>query len=389
MKIQKVVVVGGGFAGCKTALELANKKGFDVTLISSGNNFEYHGALYRSATGHSPMEVTIPIHDILKRARNVTFVLDTIERVDPERKVVMSETGNTYGYDTLILALGNVINYFGIEGMEKNAFAMTTVQQTIALRNKLTELFRQDGEDPCIAIVGGGASGVELAGETQKYAQMVAHKYRGHVKHPHVVLIEGADRVLPNLDPVLSAKAYKRLQKLGVELRLSTKVNSCESGKVCLDSGDLNADLIVWTAGSRAVDFYANHPKVIELEKGRVKVDEYMRVANYSDIYVLGDNAFTKFSGMAQTALHDAKFVVRNLLRIQKGKKPAAYRNWHPIYVIPVGTNWAVLQTQKNLISGYKGWLVRRRADRWIFKNFLPYKAAIKQWRKGNHLADF
>ncbi len=389
MKIQKIVVVGGGFAGCKTALELANKKGFEVTLISSGNNFEYHGALYRSATGHSPMEVTIPIHDILKRARNVTFVLDTIERVDPERKVVLSETGNTYGYDTLVLAMGNVINYFGIDGMEQNAVAMTTVPQTIELRKKLTELFRQEGEDPCIAVVGGGASGVELSGELQHYARMVAHKYRTHVKHPHVVLIEGADRVLPNLDPVLSAKAYKRLQKLGVELRLSTKVNSCESGKVCLDSGDLDADLIVWTAGSRAVDFYANHPKVFELEKGRVKVDEFMRATKHSDIYVLGDNAFTKFSGMAQTALHDAKFVVRNLLRIQKGKKPVAYRFWHPIYVIPVGTNWAVLQTQKNLISGYKGWLVRRRADRWIFKNFLPYKAAIKQWRKGNHLADF
>ncbi len=389
MKTQKVIIVGGGFAGCKAALELVNKKGFDVTLISSGNNFEYHGALYRSATGRSPMEVVIPIRDMLQHSRNVTFVLDTIERIDAKRTVIISETGTTYPYDVLILAMGNTINYFGIDGMQQHAFAMSTVPQTIALRNKLTELFKKSDTDPVIAVVGGGASGVELAGELQNYARMVAHKYRAHVKHPEVILIEGADRVLPNLDPVLSAKAYKRLKKLGVQLRLSTKVNSCQPNTVCLDSGDLDADIIVWTAGSRAVDFYADHPKVFELEKGRVKVDEYLRAAGHDNIYVLGDNACTKFSGMAQTALHDAKFVVRNLLRAQKGTSPVAYRAWHPIYVIPIGERWAVLQTQKNKISGYRGWLVRRRADKWIFRNFLPYKAAIKQWRRGNRFADF
>lgn len=389
MKTQKIVVVGGGFAGCKTALELANKPSFEVTLINPTNNFEYHGALYRSATGRSPLEVVIPLSDMFKRAKNVNVQLDQIERLDAKRKTVISETGNTYGYDVLVLALGNTINYFGIEGMETHSFALGTVPHAIALRNKLTELFKQLGSTPCIAVVGGGASGVELASELQTYARMVAHKYGGKMVRPHIVLIEGADRILPNLDPVLSAKAYKRLKKLGVELRLSTKVNSCEPGKVCLDTGDLDCDAIVWTAGSRAVDFYADHPKVFELEKGRVKVDEYMRAAGQDDIYVLGDNAFTPFSGMAQTALHDAKFITRNLLHQQKGKESVPYRAWHPIYVIPVGGNWAVLQTQKNKISGYRAWLVRRRADKWIFKNFLPYKAAIKQWRKGNHLADF
>src|SRR5690606_37783404 len=214
-------------------------------------------------------------------------------------------------------------------------------------------------------------------------------KYRTKVKHPHVVLLEGSDRVLPNLDPVLSAKAYKRLKKLGVELRLSTKVNSCEPGKVCLDGEDLHADIIVWTAGSRAVDFYAAYPKIFELRRGRVKVDEFLCASGHSNIYVVGDNATTPFSGMAQTALHAAKFVVRNLLRQQKNKPMAKYRAWHPIYVVPIGSNWAVLQTQKSMISGYRGWLARRRADKWIFRNFLPYKAAIKQWRRGNRLADF
>ncbi len=389
MKQTKLVIVGGGFAGVKTALELSNKPGFEIKLISTHTNFEYHGALYRSATGYSPMEVTIPLKEIFKRSKNVELVLDTVAAINPKRKIMRSETGEEYVYDVAVLAMGNDVNYFGIEGMDQHSFSMTTIPQTIALRTRLTELFKVPGSKPTIAVVGAGPTGVELAGELQNYARRVAHRYGRRLAHPKVILLEGADRILPMLDPVLSAKAYKRLIKLGVEMRLSTRVNSCEPGKVCISGEDIEADVIVWTAGSAPVDFYANHPRIFKLDKGRVVVDEYLRVPGHQDIYVLGDNAATKYSGMAQTALHDARFVARNLLRIQAGVKPVAYRPRHPIYVVPVGEKWAVVQTQKNLISGYRGWLVRRRADRWIFKNFLPYKAAIRQWRRGNKLAQF
>lgn len=387
-KNTRVVIVGGGFGGVKVALELANKPGFDVVLISQTNNFEYHGALYRTATGHSPMEVVIPIKDILHRAKNVTFVLDSVEHINPESHMITSEVGNSYKYDQAVLAMGNVINYFGIEGMEQNSFGLSTVGQTIMLRNKMTELFKKH-ECPTIAVVGAGPSGVELAGEIQHYARRISRKYGTPVCHPKVVLIEGADRVLPMFNPLLSARAYMRLQKLGVQMRLNTKVNACESGKVCLSGGDVDADLIVWTAGSRATDFYLNHPKVFELERGRVKVNEYMQAVGHNDIYVIGDNAFTLFSGMAQTALHDAKFVARNLLRQRHGKDMVTYRTLHPTYVVPVGDKWAVLQNDKHQWSGTRAWLFRRRADLWIFENFEPYKKAIKTWRRGNRLADF
>jgi len=387
MKQTKIVIVGGGFGGVKTALELANEPGFEVRLISTHPNFEYHGALYRSATGHSPTEVVIPLKTIFKRAKNVELVLDSIAAISPRRKLLRSETGKDYMYDVAILAMGNDVNYFGIDGMDKHSFAMTTIPQTIALRARLIELFKQSGTEPTIAIVGAGPTGVELSGEVNEFARRVSHRYRNHVARPKVVLIEGADRVLPMLDPVLSAKAYKRLQKLGVEIRTNTKVNSCEEGKVCMDAGDIKADVIVWTAGSAPVDFYAQHPRIFKLERGRVVVDEFLHARGHSDIYVLGDNANTPFSGMAQTALHDAKFVARNLLRIQNGAAPVAYRAWHPLYVVPIGEKWAILQTKTKQRSGYAGWLTRRQADRWIFSNFLPYKAAIKQWRRGNKKA--
>lgn len=386
---QKIVIVGGGFAGVKTALELVNKPGFDIKLISTHPNFEYHGALYRTATGGTPTEVVIPLSKIFKHAENVKIILDTIAGVNPIRKTLKSETGAEYSYDTLILAMGSQINYFGIDGMDKHAFGMTTIPQTIALRHKLVELLKQPGSLPEIAIIGAGPTGVELAGELNNFAHRVSKKFRTNLSRPKVTLIEGADRILPTFDPVLSAKAYKRLKKIGVFTRLNTKVNSCEPGKVCLNGEDIDADVIIWTAGSCAVDFYSKHPKVFKLERGRVKVNKYLQIDEYPDVYVLGDNANTPFSGMAQTAIHDAKFVARNLLRIQQGIPPVAYRAWHPLYVVPVGGRWAVLQTEKHQLSGAQGWLMRRRADRWIFKNFLPYQQAIKQWRKANHLAKF
>lgn len=385
----KIVIVGGGFAGIKTALELANKRGFEITLISERSSFEYHGALYRSGTGRSPLEVVIPLRDILPRAKNVTFAQDKVVGIDAAKKRVISETGNIYPYDKLVLAMGNVVNYYGISGLDELSMSLDTIANTIALRHKMTELFKSQKKHVKIAVIGGGPAGVELAGELGNYAQLVADKYKLPVKKVKVVLIEGAGRVLPSLHPEASKKALARVRQLGIHVMLNTQLNSCQPGKVCLDSGDLDTDLIVWTAGSHAVSFYTRHPELFTMDRGRVKVDQYLHAVGQPDIYVLGDNASTPYSGMAQTALHDAKFVAGNLLREKSDQPLAWYQARKPIYAVPVGSNWAILQTKTKVISGLRAWLVRRRADLAIYRNFEPYKKAIKTYKKGNKLADF
>lgn len=388
-----IVVVGGGFGGVKTALDLVNKRGIDVTLISQGMNFEYHGALYRTATGRSPMEVVIPLREIFKRAKNVSVVLDKITKIDPSLKRLESETGNMYAYDKVVLALGNVTNYFGIEGMEQHTATMTTVSNTMVLRHKLIALMRSQKKTIKIAVIGAGASGVELVAELPYFAELVAKKDKREKKQLELTLIEGSDRVLPLLDPKASEIAHKKLESQGVALRLNTRVNSCESGKVCMDSGDISADLIVWTAGSRPADFYNDNESVFTMERGKVVVDGFLRAkakkGSYRDIYVIGDNAKTPFSGMAQTAIHDAKFVARNFLAERKGARQTLYRAWHPIYVVTVGPGWAVVQKGSKIVSGKIGWRIRRQADMWVFKNFEPYKKAVKTWRKGGSVAKF
>ncbi len=385
----KVIVVGSGFGGVKTALELSNKKDIEVTLISQISNFEYHAALYRSGTGKSPLEVVLPLRTIFKRSKNVTIVQDRVVAIDAAKQYLVSETGNTYKYDEVVFAMGNVVNYFGMTDMESSTMTLDTISNTIALRSELVGLYKSSKKEVSVAIIGAGPAGVELAGELQQFSALVANKYKVNEKKVNVTIIEGANRVLPTLDPKASAKAKNRLKKLGVNLKLGTQVNSCLPGKVCISSGDIKADVIVWTAGSKAVSFYSEHPKVFTLERGRVKVDQYLRAVGSENIYVIGDNASTPYSGMAQTALHDALFVAKNIISHSKGHKLEWYRAMRPIYAVPIGPKWAILQTKKKVISGYKAWLARRRADLAIYKNFQPYKQAIKTYKKGNDLANF
>lgn len=384
-----IVVVGSGFAGVKLALELSNKSGIKVTLISQSTNFEYHAALYRSGTGRSPLEVVLPLRDIFKRSRNVKIVHERIVGIDSKKQRVVSETGHTYTYDKVVFAMGNVVNYFGIEGMEETTYTLDTISNTIALRHELTNLFKTKSH-PRIAIIGAGPAGVELAGELQHYANLVTQRYK--IKEPakvEVSIIEGSDRILPTMESKSSKKALQRLRQLNVRIMLGTQVNSCLPGKVCISTGDIDADLIVWTAGSKAVGFYNEHPNVFEIERGRVKVDQYLHAVGQENIFVIGDNAATPYSGMAQTALHDASFLAENILLEQKQQPLKWYRAVRPIYAVPIGPKWAILQTKTKVIIGYKAWLARRRADLALYRNFQPYKMAMKTWQKGNKLAKF
>lgn len=388
-KTTKVVVVGGGFGGVKTALNLANKPGFEVQLLSNNTHFEYHGALYRSAVGHSPMEVVIPLRDIFKDAKNVEVILDSAGYIEHDKKRIASHTGNIYNYDKAVLALGNTVNYFNIAGLKEHTVTMNDIPNAIKLRGELVRLFKEPQSGPIrIAIIGAGPSGVELAAELKPFAEFIAKKYAVRKPKLNVILIDGSDRVLPALMPKASAKVTKHLQDLGVEIHLNIKVESCEPGTICMSAGNLGADLIVWTAGSKPVDFYENNPSIFTLGRGgRVVVDDHLLAQGHEDIYVLGDNADTPFSGMAQTALYDANFVARNLVRMQKGQKTVSYRARKPLYVVTAGPKWAVVQEGDKVVSGYRGWIVRRKADLWIFRNFQPYQQAIKTWRHAQRMS--
>jgi NADH dehydrogenase len=388
---KKVVIVGGGFAGVKTALELSNNKHFDVTLITPRSRFEYHGAMYRSATGRSPLEVVLPLSEIFANALNVRVELDSVAELRPQTKEVEGESGRSYSYDYLVMAVGYVVNYFNIPGMALYSENMYDISAAIKLRHRLVGAFRtaKPHKPVAITIIGAGPTGVEIASDIENFSKIVAGKHGIQNLTLSVKLIEAAPQVLAALSDKTSRLTQRRLEQIGVEVMTGAKVTKCGEKSVTVDGQNIHSDITIWTAGNKAHPLFASYPDLFTLdERHRVQVSEYFN-ANSPHVFVIGDAASTPFAGMAQTAIHNAKALAENLKRSVENKQQMPYIAKQPEYVVPVGGEWAVLETSEGVISGEEGWNARREADKWVLQNFLVYDLAEKHWHSGEKLADF
>lgn len=386
---KRVIAVGGGFASVKLALELSQDPNFEVTLISPHDQLEYHGALYRSATGRSPLEVVLPFREIFNGDSKVTIVNDFVTELRAQTKEIKGQSGRVYSYDALVLGLGYEIEYYGIRGMREHAESIYTIYDTISLRNNLRDKFVQKSGMECnVVMVGAGPTGIEAASDIALFARIVADKYEVDPAIPKVTVIDRAPRVLPTLLPEVSEIAMRRLEELGVSTQLGVEVDHCSSKSISLkDGAPIPADVVIWSAGSRASSFFERYPDIFSLDaRKRVQVNEYLQ-ANSPDIYVLGDSASTKYSGMAQTAINDALQLAANFKRFAAGEKIVEYEPVLPIYVVPIGHEWAVAQVGDSISVGDAGWKIRRDADLYVLSNFLSEDIAKDHWQKAFQIA--
>lgn len=386
---KKIIAVGGGFASVKLALELGKTDKFDVTLIAPHPQLEYHGALYRSATGRSPLEVVVPFREIFEKLPKVKIVNDLITDIRAEVRELKGMSGKTYTYDAVVLGLGYEKEYFNTKGAREYTESMYTIYDAIALRDRMRKLFVKHADtETNIVVVGAGPTGIELAGDVQTFADIVAEQFGTKPSKPKVTVVDRANRVLPMLDEGVSKAAAKRLDTLGIDFIGNLGVDHCTSKHMCLQGHrTIPADIIVWTAGSRANPFFERYPELFDLDpKKRVIVNEYMQ-AKSPNIYVLGDAASTPYSGMAQTAITDAIQLANNFKRFMDGKPLQSYKPHVPIGVVPIGKEWATVRQEGKLLTGSKGWTVRRAADLWVLGNFLPAKQAREHWNRGVQVA--
>lgn len=387
---KKVVIVGGGFAGVKTALELSNNKHFDVTLITPRSRFEYHGAMYRSATGKSPLEVVVPMSEIFAESLNVQVELDTVAELRPQTNEIEGESGRVYSYNYLVMAVGYVVNYFDIPGMALYSETLYSITEAIKLRHRLVGAFRNEKDSNIeITVIGAGPTGIEVASDIENFGRVVSGKHGLRNLPLKVRLLEASDRVLGIMSKKSSRIAQKRLEELNVELHLNTKVTKCTKTAVHTDKKNFTSDVTIWTAGNKANPLFSNYPDLFSLDqRQRVLVSEYFN-ANSPNVFVIGDAASTPYSGMAQTAIHNAIALSTNLKYAAEGKHQVPYKPKKPNYAIPIGGEWALLETEKGITYGRSGWDARREADLWVLENFLVYNLANKHWLQGDKLADF
>ena len=377
----KIVIVGGGFGGVRTALALANKKDIEIKLISDQSYFEYHAALYRSATGRSPLEVAIPLEEFFTFAKNIEVIKDKIIDIDEVRQRVIGESASKYSYDSLVLATGNVTEYFNVTGLKEFAYGVKTIQEALKLKRHLHEQLLKAESERNYVVIGAGATGVELSAELTAYLKKIRRKHK--IKHAFTVdLIEAGPRVLGTMPEEFSRKVERRLKKLGVKTILNTAVKAEHVDDIQLPQGVVASHTVIWTAGVGNNPLFAKYPEIFVFGKvGRVKVDKHLQAI--PNIYVIGDSAVSTYSGMAQTALHDANFVAKNLLRTRQGKSKLTYKAKKPIYAIPVGSRWAAVLWGKTKIYGRLGWVLRRLADLKLYLLFLTPIKAVTTWKYG------
>lgn len=376
-KKTKVLVVGGGFAGVKAALELGKCEDIDITLLSDHSHFRYYPGLYHTATGGRRAGARIRLENILSKTPG-KFVRDSAVKLDRGNKTVITKGGKKLEFDKLLLAVGNVTNYFGIQGLKEYSYGIKSTEDAEKFKNHLHQQFVDNAcPDLNYFIVGGGPTGIELAGALPSYIKRIMKKHRVKDCKLNISLIEAAPHLLPRAPKDVSSDITKRLRKLGIKLYLGTAVKGQGSDSLMFGDKDLPSQTVVWTAGVTNHPFFKDNAFRLN-ERGKVEVNQYLE--SEPDIYVLGDNANTLYSGLAQTALHDGQFVARNIIRELKGKQAKEYQPKEPISVIPVGPHWASVQWGKRHFSGFVGWVLRVLADLIGFHDLQSWPKAGEQW---------
>jgi NADH dehydrogenase len=381
----KVLIVGGGFAGTKAALELAKNDNCSVTLLSDHSHFRYYPGLYHAATGGKRAGSRIRLNNILQDS-SVKFVRGTAAKLDREKKHVETAKGTKLPYDTLLIALGNVTNYFGIKGLPEYSYGIKSTEEAERFKKHLHEQFIENGcPDLNYVIVGGGPTGIELAGALPGYLKEIMQKHGVKECKLSIELVEAAPRLLPRSPKDISAAVTKRLKSLGIKIMLGVAVQGETPDMLMAGDKPLMSHTVIWTAGVATNPFFKNNNFKLT-DRGKVEVDEYLQAE--PDIFVAGDNANTQYSGLAQTALYDGEFVAKNIERQTEGKMPESYVPKEPIYVIPVGKNWASVQWGKKHFSGYAGWVLRSLADLVAFHDLVSWPKAGEQWLRSMESED-
>jgi len=374
------VIVGGGFAGVKAALEISKRQLGKVTLISDETHFLHHATLYATATGKAMAESVVPLEEVFAGNTQVELVHDKIATVNPDKHTIKGER-KTYHYDKLILALGSVTTYFGINGIAKHAFGIKTLEEVKEFNSHIKdEIIANRRLDKNYVIIGGGPTGIELAGALHEYLEHLTVVHQVDRSKINITLVEAAPRLVPRMSKTASRIIEKRLKSMGVKVLTNQKVESLGRDVITIDGKKYPTETAVWTSGVANNPFFETNKDAFKLApNGRVEVNQYLEGSR--DIYVLGDNNTMKYSGMAWPALNQATFVAEHLARVASKRPLVAFRPKMPPTGIPVGSNWSYVEWHGVYAAGISGHLIRRRMELHGYKQLLPRKVAVAAWR--------
>lgn len=372
----RVVIIGGGFGGLRAAKLLGNKD-VEVTLIDRKNHHTFQPLLYQVATAIlSPGEIAFPIRRLLHRYKNVKVVLGEVIGFDHEQQVVKLHDGLQVPYDYLIVAAGARHSYFGREEWETEAPGLKTIEDALEIRRRVLlafELAEQKAmvtgkpEPVVFAVVGGGPTGVELAGAIAGIArQVLAEDFKLiDTKQARVLLFEHSPHVLHTFAEDLSQTAERQLRELGVEVFTRSLVKEIEPGRIQVGEEWIKCDVVLWGTGVTASPL----GKALGAELGRsgkVLVRPDLSIPNHKHIFVIGDMAYFEdengvVPGVAPAAMQQAECAVRNILNDLQGVPRETFKYMDKGSMATIGRHRAIAQIGGWRFSGFMAWLM------WMF----------------------
>lgn len=386
-KRKKVVIVGGGFAGIEVAKGLVKEGWNEVVLVTNNPVFEYYPALYKLVTGALSIEVCVPYTKIFKE-RSVRILEATYLSYDKNKKEILLEGGSKETYDTLVLCVGSEVNYFNIPGIDEFAFPFKSARHALALRQHLCDLLQESKNIPNsdlvkrfhVTVVGGGPSGVELAGDLTTYLRKKAKQYGIDPSFVTVDLIESAPRLLRMFPEKVSRIAEARLRKLKVNIYTNRVLQEQDLNTITASGMRLDSGTVIWTAGTQLHSTLRPLPLS---EKKLVHVTPFLTLLDDEDVYVIGDGASAQGSGLAQGAIAQGGYVAKKISNDARGVLTAPYKGRELGYVVPIGDNWAVFSYKKLMFSGWIAWILRSAIDFHYFTTIVPLSYVFEVFRQG------
>jgi NADH:ubiquinone reductase (H+-translocating) len=373
----RVIIIGGGFGGLWAAKALGNKE-VDVTLIDRKNHHTFQPLLYQVATAVlSPGEIASPIRRILHKFKNIEVLLGEVTGFDIKARKVKMGDGAEIGFDYLIVAAGARHSYFGHDGWEKHAPGLKTVEDAVEIRRRVLLAFELAEREAYLegkhaplnfVVVGGGATGVELAGAIADIArQALAKDFKAiDTTKANVILYEGADRILTAFDEDLSESAKRQLEDIGVEVKLNSLVTEIEPGRIKVEEKWIDCDVVLWATGVAAS--HLGKELGAEIDKaGRVFVEPDLTIPGHDKIFVVGDMVSLKMEngdpvpGVAPAAMQMAENSAENILRDLKKEARKDFRYNDQGSMATIGRSRAIVQLGKWKFSGFFAWLT------WLF----------------------
>jgi NADH dehydrogenase len=365
----KVVIVGAGFGGLEAARAL-KKSAADITVIDRHNHHCFQPLLYQVATAViSPADIAWPVRSILRKQENARVVLGTIKSIDKAAKIVKADTIEL-SYDYLVLATGVTHSYFGHDDWQNVAPGLKTLTDATKIRSRVLLSFERAETAKTEAdrkrlltfvIVGGGPTGVEMAGAIAEIArQTLRFDFRRiDPRSSRILLIEAGPRILPSFPEDLAAYAEKSLRNMGVEVMTSTMVTECRRDGVSLGERKIESEAIIWAAGVKASPA-ANWLGAEQDRAGRINVNADLSVPGHPEIFAIGDTAAlaTPVPGIAPAAKQMGKYVGRLIAaRVAGNAAPAPFVYKHAGDLATVGRKSAVVKLNRIQLTGFIGWL--------------------------------